>query len=389
MPSVIAASVSTVPRLAALLAAVLLAGCGGDDSDRTTGAPGEPLVVGVVDDAVREEGRGAEVMEQLAEAGFRAVRVSSIWDPGETAPAPDELAALRRVVAEAREHDVRVYVSVYHSGSSTTPLTTEARAAFASYAAALVRDVSEIRDVIVGNEPNLNRFWLPQFGAAGEDVAAPAYLQLLAETYDAVKAVASDVVVYGGALSPRGIDRPGSGRDTHSPTTFLRDLGEAYRASGRREPVMDALAIHPYPESSQVPPDRPHPNTRTIGLADYEKLVRLLAEAFGGTGQPGRDLPILYAELGVETAIPPGKAALYGGEEHAATVDEERQGLYYRRAIQIAACVPNVVGLLLFHSHDEPSLAGWQSGVYYVDGSEKDSLDTVRDAAVAVREARC
>ena len=152
---------------------------------------------------------------------------------------------------------------------------------------------------------------------------------------------------------------------------------------------MDALAIHPYPESSKVPPDLPHPNTRTIGLADYEKLVHLLDEAFGGTAQPGRDLPILYAEFGVETTIPPYKANLYEGEEPARTVDEQTQGRYYRRAIQIAACSPNVVGLLLFHSHDEPLLTGWQSGVYYVDGSEKDSLDTVRDAAVAVRDARC
>ena len=86
-------------RLAGLLAVVLLAatGCGGDEPDDTTGAPGAPLVVGVVDDAVREPGRGGEVMEQLAEAGFRAVRVTSTWDPGETAPAADELAALRRV----------------------------------------------------------------------------------------------------------------------------------------------------------------------------------------------------------------------------------------------------------------------------------------------------
>ena len=28
-----------------------------------------------------------------------------------------------------------------------------------------MRDVPEIRDVIVGNEPNLNRFWMPQFDA--------------------------------------------------------------------------------------------------------------------------------------------------------------------------------------------------------------------------------
>jgi hypothetical protein len=382
MPSVIAASVSTVLRLAVLLAAgLLLAACGGGDSDE--------LVVGVVDDAVREEARGATVMKQLADAGFRGVRVTSIWDPGETVPAADEVAALRHVVERARSHRVRVYVSVYHAGAATTPLTPEARAGFASYAAAVVRAVPGIRDVIVGNEPNLNRFWLPQFGPAGENVAATAYLQLLAETYDAVKAVSDEIVVYGGALSPRGIDRPNSGRDTHSPTTFLRDLGEAYRASGRDRPVMDALALHPYPESSRVPPDLAHPNTSSIGLADYEKLVGLLEEAFGDTAQPADDLPILYAEFGIETTIPEVKTSLYEGSEPARTVDEDTQGRYYRRAIQIAVCSPNVAGILLFHSHDEPALQGWQSGVYYVDGSEKDSLDTVRDAAVAARDVSC
>ena len=46
-----------------------------------------------------------------------------------------------------------------------------------------------MHDFIVGNEPNLNRFWLPQFAADGSDAAATAYEQLLATTYDALKAV--------------------------------------------------------------------------------------------------------------------------------------------------------------------------------------------------------
>ena len=74
-----------------------------------------------------------------------------------------------------------------------------------------------------------------------------------------------------------------------------------------------------------MPPDLPHPNTRTIGLADYEKLVHLLDEAFGGTAQPGRDLPILYAEFGVETTIPPYKANLYEGEEPRAERSTSRR----------------------------------------------------------------
>ena len=116
-------------------------------------------------------------------------------------------------------------------------------------------------------------------------------------------------------------------------------------------------------------------------MADYEEKLRpLLDEAFG----PG--MPVLYSELGVETAIPPGKASLYEGTEPGRPVDEPTQADYNRRAIQLAACQENVVGLLLFHSHDEPALTGFQSGVYYVDGTPKASFEPVRDA---IRNAGC
>ena len=56
--------------------------------------------------------------------------------------------------------------------------------------------------MIVGNEPNLNRFWLPQFNPDGTDAAAPAYLALLARSYDALKAV-DPTPRSGAARSPR------------------------------------------------------------------------------------------------------------------------------------------------------------------------------------------
>ena len=292
-----------------------------------------------------------------------------------SAPPAEEIAALRSVVERAG--DTRIFLAVYHPGSATTPLTPEARKQFADYVTAIMRDTPEIRDVIIGNEPNLNRFWMPQFDAAGEDVAAPAYLALLIEVHDAVERADPDMRVWGGALAPRGIDRPGTGRDTHSPTTFIRDLGAAYRASGLARPPLDGFAFHPYPATSSVPPDRPtNPASSSIQMADYEEKLRpLLDEAFG----PG--LPVLYSELGVETTIPPGKASAYEGEEPGAPVDEATQADFYRRAIDLAACQENVAGLLLFHSQDEPALTGFQSGVYYSDGTAKSSLEPVRDAA--------
>jgi hypothetical protein len=73
-------------------------------------------------------------------------------------------------------------------------------------------------------------------------------------------------------------------------------------------------------------------------------------------------------------------------------VTETVQAAYYRRALQLAFCQPNVTGILLFHSHDEPALSAWQSGLYYADGSPKSSLVPVRDALAATRGgsiARC
>ena len=47
----------------------------------------------------------------------------------------------------------------------------------------------------------------------------------------------------------------------------------------------------------------------------------------------------------------------------APAVGEETQARYYAKALQLAACQPNVVGLLFFHVSDETDLDRWQSGV--------------------------
>jgi hypothetical protein len=319
-------------------------------------------------------------------AGLTTIRLAQTWTRGETKLAADDKLRLGNAISAATFDDIRVILSIYPYGSSQTPLTPADQDDFASYAADIAKQFPTVRDFIVGNEPNLNRFWLPQFGPDGEDVAAPAYESLLAETYDALKAVRPHSTIYGGALAPRGIDRPGSGRDTHSPTAFITDLGAAYKASGRQIPIMDAFAFHPYPENSSLGPDFPHPNSTAIGLADYDKLVGLLGQAFDGTAQRGSQLPILYDEFGIESQIPPAKASLYTGKEPATTkpVDEATQARMYQQAMAMAFCQKTVLGLLLFHVQDETALSAWQSGVYYADGSAKTSFGAVRGAAFAV-----
>jgi hypothetical protein len=369
-------------RLAGILALLLVLA-----APARAGGPG--MALGVAEDSVRSPDPlvAKTRMALIRAAGFDAVRVTSTWTPGELQPGPVESRILANVAAAAELTGMRVILSVYNPGSRTTPVTAEARAQLAAYAAAAVAALSGVRDLVVGNEPNLNRFWLPQFGPDGTVVSAPTYLDLLARTYDEVKAVAPDVRVWGGALAPRGNDRPGGSRPTVSPTTFIRSLGRAYRASGRAAPIMDGLALHPYAGNSSRPPDASNRGTTTIGLADYGRLVTLLGQAFDGTHQEGSTLPILYSEFGVESRVPAGKAAAYSGAEPATTrpVPEAVQAEYYARAIARAFCQPTVEGILLFHSHDESGLPSWQSGLYYADGAPKASVTFVRDALARAR----
>lgn len=366
-------------RLAWLAALVLglplLIGCG---------SRSHRLEVGVVEDAAKT-GRPVAELQRTAASGFRAVVLSSLWAYGETAPAPAERIALVAATEAAKAAGVEPIVAVYQT-SSQTPTSASDRADFTAYTAALVRALPDVDRVIVGNEPNLNLFWLPQFDGQGGDAAAASFEQLLAATYDAVKAVRPSVEVIGGGLAPRGSDNPSSSRATHSPTSFILDLGATYRASGRDRPIMDALSIHPYGESARIPPTLAHPRTTSIGIADYGKLVDLLGRAFEGTAQRGRDLPIVYGEYGVETTIPPAKAHLYTGHEVVPTVDEQTQQDDYVTAISLAACQPTVESLLLFHLEDESRLEGLQSGVRYADSSPKSSEPAV---ATAARHPRC
>jgi hypothetical protein len=361
--------------LTAAAAALILAG--------PAHAGGTTMVIGAAEDLVKQSDPvKAKAQLDLAKlGGLDAIRVTQVWAPGETAPSAGALKVDRTVVGLAQLAGIRIFVSITNFGSRTTPLSSDDQDNFAAYAGALARELPGVTDFIVGNEPNLNRYWLPQFGPEGEDLAAPAYEQLLAQSYDAIKRTAPTARVWGGALAPRGIDRPNTGRDTHSPTAFIQDMGEAYKASGRTAPIMDGFAFHPYGDNSSTPPDFQHPTSNSIGIGDYGKLTALLDAAFA----PG--LPIIYDEYGVETTIPADKASLYTGAEPATThpVDEAAQAENYRQAIQISFCQPRVAGIFLFHTVDEPGLPQWQSGLYYVDGTPRLSRNVV---AVAAGQAR-
>jgi hypothetical protein len=351
------------------------------------------FVVGVVDDALAQQSaQFARAQVELSrDAGFDAAAVSATWHSGERRPPASLVRVLRHVGRAAKRARMRLFVVAWNGLGRDTPATPAERADFAAYAGALVQALPSVRDVIVGNEPNLSTFWQPQFGARGRDLAARAYADLLARSYDAIKAADPGVRVLGGALSPRGADRPRGSRPTHSPTAFIRDLGAAYRASGRRRPLMDAFAFHPYMQASRVPPTAAHPENTSITVADYPKLVALLKEAFDGTAQAGERLPVYYTEFGVQTRVPAAKLRFYADLDSPARTDSVSfalQAAYYRSALTLAYCQPTVRGLFVFHTFDEPSLSGWQSGLYFADRTPKPSLAAFRRAVADLRDGR-
>jgi hypothetical protein len=351
---------------------------------------GHGIWVGALEDSVKQvDPATADEQVQLASrAGFDALNVTTSWEPGQTRPARPELLVLRNVALAAKRHDIRLLITVYHLRNRDTPDTDEEQQQYAQLVAALARELPSVRYFVIGNEPNLNRFWLPQFDESGQDVAAPSYTALLARTYDALKAVSPEIKVVGGSVSPRGDDNPDAPRQTQSPTVFIRDMGRAYRASGRTKPVMDIFALHPYLERSEIPPTRRHPRGTSIGIADYERLRTLLGEAFDGTAQSGSKLPIAYTEFGVQSTIPDSAQGPYTNLQSPLgrdAVDEATQAEYYRQALELAVCQTTVVGLVIFHTRDEADLNRWQSGPYYADGKPKTSLAAIRSAAEKAR----
>src|ERR671930_893738 len=351
---------------------------------------GPTMTIGATEDIVKQPDLVAAKaqMDLLKLAGLKGARITQEWAPGQTAPGGADFDALKNAVAAAQLDGVQVILTVTNHGSRTTPLSDQDQSDFATYAANVAPALPYVREYIVGNEPNLNRYWLPQFGLDGSDVAAPAYESLLATTYDALKALSPKITVLGGSVSPLGIDRPNTGRDTHSPTAFITDMGLAYRAMNRTKPIMDGFAFHPYGENSSTPPTVEHFNSTSIGLADYGKLVELLGRAFDGTAQLGSKLPILYDEYGVDSQIPEAKRDFYSGREQSKPVPEGTQASYYRQALQMAACQPTVRGFLIFHVTDETDYGRWQSGLYFPDGTAKSSRALVKRAMTEIRDGR-
>jgi hypothetical protein len=346
---------------------------------------------GVADDHGKyaEDGSGGGYFSALRGAGLTSNRVTVQWDAQRPQTIVDR-AFLDRSLPLAAAKGVRIVFSVYPARPDSLTASPNGPAQFAEFVRLLARRYPQVKDYVVGNEPNQPRFWRPQFAADGTPVAAATFLPLLAASYDALKSVDPSIRVAGVGLSERGNDNPSAPSNVStSPIRFLRDLGAAYRASGRKAPLMDELVLHPYPESPADPLLKPYA-WPSVGMANLERLKQAVWDAFDGTAQPTIEsgLKLRIGEVGWQVGVVPSAAAWYTGAETVAVTDEARQASIYGDLVRHVVCDPDVASVFFFGLVDEAQLDRFQAGLYRVDGTVRPAHDAVR-GAIAATGGRC
>ncbi|MGZ4396060.1 MAG: hypothetical protein ACXVZ2_11935 [Gaiellaceae bacterium] len=346
------------------------------------------LTVGVSEDRGKDtSATAAQFFQTLGDVGLTQNRVSIIWNPAQPTSIPQE-QEIKNWLPLAQSAGVTIVFAVSahnaHDFSSSSGAITQ----FAAFLQTVAQAFPTVKNYVIGNEPNQPYFWLPQYDTNGKPLSAAAYEPVLAQSYDALKAVDATINVIGIGLSPRGNDNPfATSNVSRSPVRFLHDLGVAYRKSGRTKPLMDQLAFHPYPAHNTDLPQTGYtwPNA---GLPNLDRIKQAVWDAFNGTAQPifketgktpfSPPLQLDLDELGWQVAPLPQLAGLYTGVENVPTIDEATQATDYAESIQSAECDPTVASLNFFLLADEPELTRWQSGLERIDGSKRPSYDAVK-----------
>jgi polysaccharide biosynthesis protein PslG len=343
---------------------------------------------GFADDAGKyAEDGGAAYYSDLRAAGGTENRITVLWDPARPLAILDD-GFLDRSLPIAAAKGIRVVFHVYPLGPTGVTAKPGAAEDFAAFMTKLARAYPEVREYVVGNEPNQPRFWRPQFSGLGRALAAPAYANLLARSYDALKDVDPGIRVIGLGLSGRGNDIPSAPSNAStSPVRFLRDLGAAYRASGRTLPLMDELGLHLYPRSdrdSVLAGDR----WPRAGIVNLARIKQAVWDAFGGTGQPTVEdgFKLRVDEIGWQATVPAGSRDAYHGRETAAATSEKAQAANYSKLIAMAACDRSISALYILHLRDDPDLERYQSGIRRADGSARPAYAAVKTAVARARK---
>jgi hypothetical protein len=219
------------------------------------------------------------------------------------------------------------------------------------------RTIPAVKEWLAWNEPNNPVFLVPQYKrtAKGWTIqSAVDYAKICTAVYNGVHATLATAERVGcGGTAPRGNNNPSTARASVSPLAFLRAVKKAGLKS------FDAWAHHPYyGMPSETPTTKPltakgAPPT-AITLANLSDLIKEVTRLYGNKR-------IWITEYGYQTN-PPDR--LFG-------VTLQKQAQYLTQAFAIARKNPRIDMMLWFLLKDEPTVAGWQSGLLTAKGAKK------------------
>jgi hypothetical protein len=322
------------------------------------GHPSNGVKYGIQDDAWLEFGPGKlnDRVATVKRLGVPLVRFTVHWNvvapkrPANPTSPRDrayDWSRSDRVLLSLRRHGLTPVVTLVgtpawaNSGRGPNYAPVRPRD-FRAFARAIATHYPWVRYWLIWNEPN-HPLWL-------KPTTAAIYTQhLLNPGYEGIHAVLRHALVGGGVTAPRG------GLGGVAPVTWLRGLARAHAK-------LDAYAHNPYPlrpgETPSAHGCRFCPN---ITMATLPKLLILVRRYWGRK-------PVWLTEYGYQTNPP----------DQFLGVPPRQQATLLNLAAMRAWRLARVTMLIQYLYVDEPQLSRFQSGLEYVDGKPKPSLNGFR-----------
>lgn len=217
------------------------------------------------------------------------------------------------LIAEAKSKGFRIVLGVVGDKNQlNNPAYVDSYVAFLASLAADGADAIE-----VWNEPNIDREWTPG------QISPQAYTNLLAASYNSIKAANPSTLVISGAPAPTGFFGGCSGNGCDD-RPFIQGMAAA--GAGR---YMDCVGVH-YNEGILPPTARSGDPRGNSGYYTryFQPMIEVYSGAFGGT------VPLCFTEIGYLT--PEGFGSLPGGFAWASNVTVAQQTAWLDQAVSIA-----------------------------------------------------
>ena len=266
--------------------------------------------------------------------GLGLVRLTAVWQPGQTTPDPAVVSSLRALPSSAG--------LVLELNAAQLPGDAAGRAALAQYAASLAQQTPALRDLVLTPAPS--------------QATAGSYADALAAVRSAVQAVRTEIAV--------GPFLDGS---SAKPQLTAIAVGRELAREGARADLVSFLPA-------------PAPGTGVWAVGDLSQLEAALAKWLGTAP------PVLLDVAATPATVPSSELGAYtGGPPPAAgAVSPAEQASGYASAIEAASCSPDVSGVLLERLVDDGSAPTPATGLYYASGHAKPSAAAVKSAVRSV-----